>query len=77
MCRYVPDEANGGIPGTKEGYWKTQVPGQDWQRYDLNGYPISPTEAHPGNPPATLPSLPPAGPLAFFLWALIHSDPAY
>lgn len=79
MCRYVPDEANGGTPGAKQGYWKTQTPGDPWQRYNLSGNPISPTQAHPGNPPSpsSLPSTPPATPLAFFLWALLHSEPAY
>jgi RHS repeat-associated protein len=51
MCMFVPDEANGGPKGAKEAYWKTQEPGQKgWQRYNLEGKPITPEEAHPGNP---------------------------
>jgi hypothetical protein len=48
---FVPDEANGGPKNAKEAYWKTQEPGQKgWQRYNLEGKPITPEEAHPGNP---------------------------
>ncbi len=50
MCRYVPPAGQGGPPGS-QGYWKTQSPGQKgWQRYDNNGNPITPDQAHPGNP---------------------------
>jgi uncharacterized protein RhaS with RHS repeats len=79
MCRYVPDENNGRQRGTKQGYWKTITPGEDWSRYDLSGNPRSPEEMHPGNPPSANlpPSLPPTAPWAFFLWALFHSDPLY
>jgi len=48
MCRWVPSDEEGGPPGS-EGYWKTQSPGvKGWQRYDQQGNPISPQEAHPG-----------------------------
>jgi RHS repeat-associated protein len=80
QCQFVPDERSGGLPGTKQPYWKTKLPGMPgWQRYDLNGSPMTPEQAHPGNPPTSElpPSLPPAAPWAFFLWALFHSEPAY
>jgi len=79
MCTYVPDEANGGPRGANQGYWKTQVPGEDWQRFNQSGNPISPEDAHPGNlPSADVPtSAPPMTPWAFFLWALFHSAPAF
>jgi len=50
-----------GPPGAKFGYWKTNVPGQPgWSRYDLNGNPITPEEAHPfPNPEPERPSVPP------------------
>lgn len=57
MCRYVPDEANGGPKGAKESYWKTQEPGQKgWSRFDLKGNSVTPEQAHPGNPPSTRPA---------------------
>lgn len=38
-----------------KGYWKRQRPGQKgWERFSPNGTPLSPTEAHPGNPAAPL-----------------------
>jgi RHS repeat-associated protein len=46
QCQFVPDQANGGPPGSK-GYWKTNQPGQKgWQRYDLNGNPGTAGEMH-------------------------------
>jgi RHS repeat-associated protein len=81
MCRYVPDAENGGPIDVPEAYWKTKIGGQrGWrQRYNLGGDPISAAEAHRGNPPLEPlpPSVPPAVPWAFFLWALFHSEPAY
>lgn len=74
MCRYVPDEANGGPPGAKSGYWKTMAPGEDWSRYDLNGNPISPEEAHPSPGPPGIPSWTIWGIAAFFA---TYSAPAY
>lgn len=48
MCRWVPSDDAGGPPGS-QGYWKTQTPGvKGWSRYDQEGNPISPGEAHPG-----------------------------
>ena len=45
ICRYVPDEANGGPAGAGEPYWKTQQPGQnEWSRYNMNGKPITPVD---------------------------------
>ncbi len=47
-AQWVPPEADGGPPGS-EGYWKTKKPGGKWdQRYDQEGNPITPDEAHPG-----------------------------
>lgn len=53
-CRWVPPydpNAEGkptGPPGSK-GYWKIKIPGEDgWQRFDKDGRPITPEEAHPG-----------------------------
>ncbi len=46
QCQFVPDEANGGPPGSK-GYWKTNQPGEKgWQRFDFNGKSITAAEAH-------------------------------
>jgi hypothetical protein len=51
QCQYVPDGKNGGPSTSKEGYWKTNSPDQKgWQRFNQNGEPISPEEAHPGRP---------------------------
>ena len=51
ICRYVPSQANGGPPGAKEPYWKSQTPGQSgWSRYSMTGKPITPEQAHPGGP---------------------------
>ena len=47
-CRYVPDEKNGGMSGAPRGYWKTKTPGTQWQRYNLQGLPITANQAHPG-----------------------------
>jgi RHS repeat-associated protein len=48
QCEYVPGEGDGG-PGGSKGYWKTKAPGQKgWSRYNLEGEPITPEEAHPG-----------------------------
>ena len=48
--QWVPSEKEGG-PGGSKGYWKTKKPGGPWgQRYNRQGQPISPGEAHPGNP---------------------------
>jgi RHS repeat-associated protein len=48
VCEYVPDGKNGGPPSAPNAYWKVQVPGQaGWQRYDLAGKPIAPSQAHP------------------------------
>ncbi len=50
QCQYVPSETNGGPSGAQEPYWKTQYPGEGWgQRYDMNGKPITPNEAHSGS----------------------------
>jgi RHS repeat-associated protein len=47
MCQYVPPEDQGGPPGS-QGYWKTGNQ-QGWgQRYNQQGEPITPDEAHPG-----------------------------
>jgi len=76
MCRYVPDENNGGPRGAKKPYWKTLRPGENWQRYSLEGDPITPGIAHPGEPieeeePILLP------PWVLALYALFYSPPAY
>jgi RHS repeat-associated protein len=66
QCQWVPPENEGGPPGSK-GYWKTQQPGQKgWQRYDPNGDPITPEEAHPG------PAVPvdPAEPIELLPWVI-------
>lgn len=52
QCSYVPDRNNGGHSSASEPYWKTKAPDGDWQRY-RDGNPISPEEAHPGNPRPT------------------------
>jgi len=50
QCQWVPSEENGGPPGSK-GYWKRNNPGQKgWERYNEDGEPITPAEAHPGHP---------------------------
>jgi len=46
QCQYVPPAGQGGPPGSK-GYWKTNQHGQKgWQRFNLQGEPISAGEAH-------------------------------
>ena len=55
--RWVPDEKDGGPPGSR-GYWKTKTPNQPgWQRYNQSGGPITPEEAHP-SPNSGLPAEP-------------------
>jgi RHS repeat-associated protein len=81
MCRYVPDQANGGPPGATSPYWKTQTPGvKGWNRYDLNGNPITPEQAHPPSR-ISLPIEPPGIPawirIGAFVGGMIYSEPAY
>ena len=78
MCRYVPDENNGGPPGAKKPYWKILRPGEPWQRYNLEGDPISPEVAHPGDPiePMDEPE-PIVSPWLIGLYLLFYSSPAY
>ena len=72
VCRYVPDGKNGGPGGAKDGYWKTKTPTTPWSRYDLNGNPITPAEAHPGNPQRILsPVAPWTLPLRFPFYPLV------
>jgi RHS repeat-associated protein len=69
ICRYVPDGKNGGPSGAKDGYWKTQEPGQKgWNRFDLRGNPITPEQAHPSNPSNR--PVPPVFPGSFPLYPL-------
>ncbi|CAM3861184.1 RHS repeat-associated protein [Paracidovorax anthurii] len=56
ICRYVPDGNNGGPGGARNAYWKTKAPSTPWARFDLNGNPITPEQAHPGNPQVRLPA---------------------
>lgn len=53
QCTYVPDKNNGGPPGANDPYWKTKSPDGPWQRHNQGGDPISPEDAHPGNPRPT------------------------
>lgn len=84
QCQWVPEEGEGGPPGSK-GYWKANMPGQKgWDRYDRGtGDPISPDEAHPGNVPDVSPSpvppsyLPSAVRFGVGLGLLLYSSPAY
>jgi RHS repeat-associated protein len=48
-CQWVPDEANGGPPGS-DGYWKSRNAGdKGWpNRYNQDGKQITAEEAHPG-----------------------------
>ena len=49
QCQWVPPSSDGGPPGS-DGYWKTNDPGKKgWNRYDQEGNPISPEQAHPGS----------------------------
>ena len=52
ICRYVPDRANGGPANAPDAYWKTKTPEGKWQRYNLQGSPVTAEQAHPGNRPA-------------------------
>jgi RHS repeat-associated protein len=53
ICRYVPDASNDGPTGAKQSYWKTQTPGQEgWSRFDQNGNPMTPEQAHPSSSPS-------------------------
>lgn len=61
QANYVPDQNNGGPPGAQESYWKVKQPGQGWQRYNNEGFPITPEQAHPSSCPVEEP--PPVNPL--------------
>lgn len=50
ITRWVPPHDDGGPPGS-QGYWKTKTPGSSWRRYDQQGKPITPEEAHPNPMP--------------------------
>ena len=52
ICRYVPDRANGGPANAPDAYWKTKTPEGKWQRYNLQGSPVTAEQAHPGTRPA-------------------------
>jgi RHS repeat-associated protein len=53
-ARWVPPEGQGGPPGS-QGYWKVKGPGQGgWCRFDQQGNPQTPEEAHP-NPNPNVP----------------------
>jgi RHS repeat-associated protein len=54
MCRWVPNAANGGPPGS-EGYWKTKTPDGDWQRYNQAAKPVTADQAHPNPRPIAVP----------------------
>jgi hypothetical protein len=80
QCQFVPDAANGGPPGASQPYWKTQSPGQrGWNRYDTNGNPITPDQAHPNPLPSNplSPFIRYGSPAGVFLGTLLHSSPAY
>jgi RHS repeat-associated protein len=47
VCTYAPPG-----PNNKDPYWKVTDPNGNDQRYNANGAPITPEEAHPGSPPA-------------------------
>jgi RHS repeat-associated protein len=60
QCQWVPPDARSG----SQGYWKINEPGRSgWQRYNVQGKPITPEQAHPGTRPANsgVVSAPPAG----------------
>ncbi|QKT04928.1 RHS repeat-associated core domain-containing protein [Ectothiorhodospiraceae bacterium 2226] len=45
LCQWVPP----GGPSASIGYWKVNEPGvKGWQRYNQEGKPITPEQAHPG-----------------------------
>jgi RHS repeat-associated protein len=83
ICRYVPDGESGGPKGAPDPYWKTKSPDSPWQRYDPQGNPISPDEAHPGNPNPSQPEDPSVPPVPWFtrigvgLGLLLYPTPAY
>ena len=59
MTRWVPPQGDGG-PAGSQGYWKTKTPTTPWSRYDQQGNPITPEEAHPNPlPPINTPSASP------------------
>jgi RHS repeat-associated protein len=63
QCQWVPNEANGGPPGS-EGYWKTNQPGQPgWERYNASGKPITPEQAHPSERNMPEKPVPPVAPV--------------
>ena len=77
---YLP-EGEGGPPGS-DGYWKFKEPGSKWQRYDIQGNPLSPENAHPNPPPEkTGPMPPPVVPwwmkVGVGISLYLHSEPAY
>ena len=49
QCQYVPSQYNGGPKGAEYPYWKVNNSGQKgWQRYNMNGKPITAEQAHSG-----------------------------
>jgi RHS repeat-associated protein len=74
ICRWVPPATEGGPPGS-EGYWKVQDPGSTgWNRFDPNGQPLTPEEAHP-NPPVPRPPFVPGPIFPIPLPAICQSFP--
>jgi RHS repeat-associated protein len=45
QAQWVPEAGRGGPPGSR-GYWKVQLPGESWSRYDQRGRSITPQQAH-------------------------------
>ena len=70
LARWVPPDTDSG----SNGYWKSKTPDGPWQRYNQQGNPIPPDEAHPGNPPSLVPWWAKVG---VGLYLMCHSEPAY
>ena len=74
QAQWVPPEAEGGPPGSN-GYWKVQLPGeQGWNRYNRNGWFITPEQAHPNSSPTR--SFFFLGPIGAILCTIFCESPA-
>jgi RHS repeat-associated protein len=76
QLQWVPPEKQGGPPGS-QGYWKKQKPGGGWERFDRQGKPITPDEAHPNPKPPQMPKIPSRGPMFPILPPELFNECAY
>jgi RHS repeat-associated protein len=72
ICTYAPA---GTVNNNKDPYWKKNDGSGNTQRYDQNGNPISPDQAHPGsNPPVPYTILPTTAPDGTPIFKVVPGD---